>query len=277
MLNAPGEAFKKIPVFRLGAMDPRQIGVDDHRVEAALTKEIGDRLRARALREIDARKNAAMRIHHCRRCLHRIALQDAQPLAENGELGEQPLERRRTDEIAVDDQQRSTRFQDTQPFGESRLGIDQRPDQMPVGNHVIGVVRLHRVLCVSQAEVDSAFAGLCLGVGALHHRLRPVDARHPKAQIIHQMRNDTGAARKIKRGATIARADVPQKQLVPGGALFLRKDLVAGRLVEGGGPFRPVCLDFGAQVVVRQSFDIAHLHVPDLRASFVTSWNLSKR
>ena len=149
---------------------------------------------------------------------------------------------------------------------------------MPVDDHVIGVVRLHRVLGIAQTKADAAVAGLCLGVGALHHGLGPVHSRDPKAEIVHQMRNNTSAAGEIERGPIVAGAQVPKEQLVPGDPFFLRKNLMTGRLVEGGGPFGPVCLDLGAQVIVRQSFGIAHRQVPGLRrAGKVTSWNSSKR
>ena len=91
--------------------------------------------------------------------------------------------------------------------------------------------------------------GLCLGAGTLQHWLGPVHPRDPKAEIVHQVRNDASAAGEIERGTPLAGAQCLRMQLMPGVAFLLGENLMSGRLVESRRALGPICLDLGAQVI----------------------------
>lgn len=174
------------------------------------------------------------RLHSCRAC----------SLQKGGEPFYKPLGEARIDEITVDDQQLAARLEDTQPLCKTSGRIDKGPDKMARDDHVVAVIGLKRVLRIAEMKTDGTAAGCGLGAGAFQHGFGPVDAGYAIAEVIHQVGDHAGSARKVESLAAIATAEMPFNERMPGGAFLLGEDLVAGRLVECCSARGPIGLDF---------------------------------
>lgn len=160
-----------------------------------------------------------MGLHHLRRAYRRLSRNQPQTLTPDAELREKPFERRRVDEVAVNDEQRAAGLQDAEPLAKGCGRVDQRPHEVPGDDGVVAAVGLHGILGVANIEADGAPAGPCFLTGAFEHGLGPIQALHLEAEIVEQMGNHASATGKIEGGAAIARTEMLQKQAVPGGAL----------------------------------------------------------
>ncbi|MNY25189.1 hypothetical protein D3C86_1589540 [compost metagenome] len=90
-------------------------------------------------------------------------------------------------EIAVNDQKPPAGFQDTEPFGKTRLWVHQRPDQMTGDDDVGAFIRLHGVFGIADEKADAASTFFRFFPGKGQHRFRPVHAGNLKTEIVHQV------------------------------------------------------------------------------------------
>ncbi|MNT69131.1 hypothetical protein D3C72_2074250 [compost metagenome] len=111
-------------------------------------------------------------------------------------------------------------------------------------------VRLHRVFGVADKKADIAPAGFRLRPCKLQHGFRPIHAGDLKTEIVHQVRDNAGAAGQIQRLAAFSLAQMLQNQRVPGLALFFGENLMTRGKVESRGAAGPIVFYFVSQTVV---------------------------
>ncbi len=271
MLQSARQRLEVVPVLRLASVNPAEIAIDCHGIKSCLLEENRDRVRSRAFGKMDAREDAFVLLREFRGSMHGIGLQNAGAFQPCRQLLGRALGAPDVDEVTIHDEQPTTWLQDPEPFAKAGLRIHQRPDKVSIDDDVVCLRCFHRALGVADKKADGAAASLRLGARALKHGFGPVDPRYPVAEIVHEMRNDAGAAGEIQRLSPFTLTEVLEKQGMPGLSLLFRKDFVTGRLVEGFGTSRPVVLDLVTQSVIVP----LHYRIPFFKRASVS--NASKR